>query len=238
MISIPVHPIKLIQEYLNISSDFSNGLCIIFFKLKSYNINVMHNFQSCIKSIRESKSLEQKTIADAINLSEETIQNIEEADNHNLLQTSSTILKNQIRRYCEYLEVHERKIISILNKVDTLYYKKSRYGKLKPFDYLNRALILAIIISISILGFQSVQKRMSMSSNDTNSQSSKSSIIYTPITYEMDNDGDSQDTTANDLINNSASSDAPTTMKRKKLVAHPPSTANISNMVIDEPNDK
>ena len=202
-------------------------------------IIAMHNFQSYIKSIRESKSLEQKTIADAINLSEETIQNIEEADNNHLLQSSSTVLKNQIRRYCEYLEVHERKIVSILNKIDILYYKKSRYGKLKPFDYLNRIVILGIIIAIGVLGFQTVQKRISMASNTTSSESSKSSIIYTPINYEMDNHaGDSQDTSYDNSTDDSASSETPSTMKRKKLVAHPPTTANISNIVIDEPNDK
>ena len=199
----------------------------------------MHNFQSYIKSIRESKSLEQQTIADAINLSQETIQNIEEADNNNLLQTSSTVLKNQIRRYCEYLEVNEKKIISILNKIDVLYYKKSRYGKLKPFDYLNRILILGFIIAIAVLGFQMVQKQMAIASSDINPQSSKSSIIYTPINYEMDNNGGSQNNaTTNDSADNSDSTDSPTIIKNKKLAAHPPSTANISNMVIDEPSDK
>ena len=192
----------------------------------------MHNFQSYIKSVRESKSLEQNTIADAINLSEETIQNIEEADNNHLLQTSSSVLKNQIRRYCEYLEVHERKIVSMLNKVDVLYYKKSSYGKLKPFDYLNRIVILGIVITIAFLGFQLVQKQISIASNTPSHQSSKSSIIYTPINYEMDNDGDSQDSATDD------SSDTQTTMKRKKAVAHPPATANINNMIIDEPSDK
>jgi cytoskeleton protein RodZ len=194
----------------------------------------VHNFQSYIKSIRESKSLEQKTIAYAINLSEETIQNIEEADNNNLLQTSSSVLKNQVRRYCEYLEVNEKKIIYILNKIDVLYYIKSHYGKLKLFDYLNRIVILGLIIAIGTLGFQIIQKRISISSNDT-PQSSRSSIIYTPINYEMDNRGDSQDADANDSLD---SSGTPTTMKREKLVAHPPSTANISNMIIDEPSDK
>ncbi len=190
----------------------------------------MHNFQSYIKSIRESKSLEQKTIAYAINLSEETIKNIEEADNNNLLQTSSSVLKNQVRRYCEYLEVNEKKIIYILNKIDVLYYKKSHYGKLKLFDYLNRIVILGLIIAIGTLGFQIIQKRISISSNDT-PQSSKSSIIYTPINYEMDNDADETQEQADDTT-------ASSTKSKKSLVAHPPSTANISNMVIDEPSEK
>ena len=174
----------------------------------------MHNFQSYLKSIRESKSLEQNTIADAINLSAETIQNIEEADDNSLLQTSSTLLKNQIRRYSEYLEVHERKIISILNKLDILYYKKSRYGKLKPFDYLNRTLILGLIIAIAILGFQIVQKNISIASNNTSLQSSKSSIIYTPINYQMDNAGDTnQDAT----VDNNSSSDSDTAKNSPKI---------------------
>lgn len=83
----------------------------------------MFNFQSYIKSIRESKDLEQNTVANATNLSIETIKLIEDADSKSLLETSSTLLKNQIRRYCEYLEVKENKIISILNKLDILYYK-------------------------------------------------------------------------------------------------------------------
>ncbi len=199
-------------------------------------IIAMHNFQSYIKSIRESKSLEQKTIADAINLSQETVQNIEEADNKNLLQTSSSLLKNQVRRYCEYLEIPERKIISILNKIDVLYYKKSKYGKLKPFDYLNRIVILGLIVAIGALSYQEVQKRMSIASND-HYESSKSSIIYTPIDDEMTNDGDSQDSSTSDTTNSSTKLDASTMMKRKKPVAHPPSTANMSNMIIDEPND-
>jgi len=198
----------------------------------------MHNFQSYIKSIRESKSLELETIADAINLSVDTIKNIEETDNNSLLQTSSSVLKNQIRRYCEYLEVHEKKIISILNKVDVLYYKKSSYGKLKPFDYLNRIVILGLIIAIGVLGFQMVQERIAIASSDTSIQSSKSSIIYTPINYETDNDSSSEDASANDSTDNSADSDTSSTMKRKNLVAHPPTTANISNMVLDEPSDK
>ena len=197
----------------------------------------MHNFQSYITSIRESKNLEQKTIADAINLSEETIQTIEEADNNLLLQSSITLLKNQIRKYCEYLEVQERKVISILNKIDVLYYKQSRYGKLKPFDYLNRLLILSIIIAIVILGFQMIQNKISIASSNVNSrESSKSLIIYTPINYEIDNNGNSQDTTVNDYTNNSDS--LTTTMEKKELIVYPPPTTSVNNITVDEPNDK
>ena len=87
----------------------------------------MFNFQTYIKSIRESKDLNQDTVANATNLSIETIKLIEEANSTSLLQSSDTLLKNQIRRYCEYLEIKEKKIISILNKLDILYYKKSRF---------------------------------------------------------------------------------------------------------------
>ncbi|MBF9009290.1 helix-turn-helix domain-containing protein, partial [Francisella tularensis] len=111
----------------------------------------MHNFQFFLKSVRDSRELKRETIADAINLSVETIQLIEEADNNSLLLNSSSVLKNQIRRYCEYLEIPEKKIVSILNKIDILYYKKSRYGKLKFFDYINRLAILVIAITIIVL---------------------------------------------------------------------------------------
>ncbi|MDE5019016.1 DNA-binding protein, partial [Francisella tularensis subsp. holarctica] len=73
---------------------------------------------------------------------------IEAADNNILLLNSSSVLKNQIRRYCEYLEIPEKKIVSILNKLDILYYKKSRDGKLKFFEYINRLAILVIAITI------------------------------------------------------------------------------------------
>ncbi|ASG67705.1 DNA-binding protein [Francisella halioticida] len=150
----------------------------------------MHNFQSFIKSTRESEELKRNTIADAINLSEDTIQIIEEADNDTLLQSSSSLLKNQIRRYCEYLKISEKKIVSILNKVDILYYKKSRYGKLKAFDYINRLAIIIIIIAIVVLVVKQVREKIDTASS--NPQVSKSSIIYTPIEYNKNNFGEQQ----------------------------------------------
>lgn len=220
----------------------------------------MHNFQSFIKSTRESKELKRDTIADAINLSEDTIKIIEEADNDTLLQSSCGLLKNQIRRYCEYLEVSEKKIVSILNKVDILYYKKSRYGKLKFFDYINRLAIIIIIIAIAILVTKEVKEKINTANSDP--QISKSSIIYTPIEYDKNSYGEQETTQApdNDTINQSDStkhltsttkaldsgstttnsqsskSDESSPSHSSTLTAHPPATANMSNMVIDAPS--
>ena len=216
----------------------------------------MFNFQSYIKSIRESKDLEQDTVANATNLSAETIKLIEESDDESLLQTSDTLLKNQIRRYCEYLEIKETKIISILNKLDILYYKKSRYGKLKPFDYLNRLVIFALAIAIAVLGYQHIEKNISSTSNISNPQDSKSSIIYTPVNYDVD-DLNSQNNPSmkNKLEQNKDSTAKPNANEISKVdnnsndvnvavksmnssTAHPPMTANMDNMIIDDPNSK
>lgn len=247
----------------------------------------MHNFQTFLKSIRESKELEQNTISDAINLSIKTIQLIEEGDNDQLLQSSSSLLKNQIRRYCEYLEIPEKKIVSILNKIDVLYYKQSRYGKLKTFDYINRTAIL--IIAIAIITLVSIHIMDNIYAKKTsNLEDSKSSIIYTPINYNVDvPENDSQATHSDADINtqtdtssvshqdqNINQTEASTTKNKsekasiaidknsneqnitdtptnqaetnsekvintpKKPVAHPPITANMSNMVIDTPDSE
>ncbi|AIT09164.1 DNA-binding protein [Candidatus Francisella endociliophora] len=197
----------------------------------------MHSFQLFIKNTRESKELEQKTIADAINLSEETINMIEQASNDQLLQCSSSLLKNQIRRYCEYLEIPEKKIISILNKIDILYYKKSQYGKLKAFDYINRLTILIIAIVIVTLVTKHVRENID-TTNIASQTDSKTSIIYTPIDYAVDNSGEKQNipSTNNDNSSSQNSSSEEKT-NHKSLKAHPPATANMSNMVIDEPNN-
>ncbi|OIN83848.1 helix-turn-helix domain-containing protein [Francisella sp. TX07-6608] len=218
----------------------------------------MHNFQSFLKSVRDSRELKRETIADAINLSVETIQLIEEADNNSLLLNSSSVLKNQIRRYCEYLEIPEKKIVSILNKIDILYYKKSRYGKLKFFDYINRLAILVIAITIIVL----VTKYIRENVDTVTLENSKTTIIYTPIDYDIDNSEQQQssassntnnvkttddinstashiDTTkASQLAAPTAAADTPATdtlaVAPKTLVAHPPTTANINNVVIDD----
>ncbi|MED7789197.1 helix-turn-helix domain-containing protein [Francisella sp. 19X1-34] len=243
----------------------------------------MHNFQSFIKNIRESKELKRDTIADAINLSEDTIQIIEEANNDSLLQSSGSLLKNQIRRYCEYLEIPEKKIVSILNKVDILYYKKSRYGKLKTFDYINRLAIVVIIIAIVVLAVKQVKEKMDVANSDP--KISQSSIIYTPIQYDRNSYGKQQtaktttDTTTtkvnsqkniatvttsspkiiasgssatstkinksataspkdDETTNTASSTDTTNTIShhRATSVAHPPATANMSNMIIGAPS--
>ena len=157
----------------------------------------MHNFQTFLKSVRDSRQLKRETIADAINLSVETIQLIEEAGNDSLLLNSSSVLKNQIRRYCEYLEVPEKKIVSILNKIDILYYKKSRYGKLKFFDYINRLTMLVIAIVIIILVTQHIRENI----DTITPENSKTAIIYTPINYDIDNSKQQQPSLSSNTSN-------------------------------------
>ncbi|MEY8703137.1 helix-turn-helix domain-containing protein [Francisella philomiragia] len=204
----------------------------------------MHNFQTFLKTTREAKELQIETVADSINLSVQTIEIIEEADNDSLLQNSSSVLKNQIRRYCEYLEIPEKKIVSMLNKIDVLYYKKSRYGKLKFFDYLNRLAILIIAIAIIILVVKHVKENMYIASTE---EGPKSSIIYTPISYDL-NEPDQQSVTQNNTStsNNDISSDSSVTTESKEypqssannsMTAHPPATANMNNIVIDDDID-
>ncbi|AJI55881.1 helix-turn-helix domain protein [Francisella philomiragia] len=216
----------------------------------------MHNFQTFLKTTREAKELQLETVADAINLSVQTIKIIEEADNDSLLQNSSSVLKNQIRRYCEYLEIPEKKIVSMLNKIDVLYYKKSRYGKLKFFDYLNRLAILIIAIAIIILVVKHIKENMYIASTE---ESPKSSIIYTPINYDL-NEPDQQavadDSAASSNVsinqnnvpssNDEISSGSAVATESKEhhqstasnsMAAHPPATANMNNIVIDDDID-
>ncbi|MBK2279367.1 helix-turn-helix domain-containing protein [Francisella philomiragia] len=216
----------------------------------------MHNFQTFLKTTREAKELQLETVADAINLSVQTIKIIEEADNDSLLQNSSSVLKNQIRRYCEYLEIPEKKIVSMLNKIDVLYYKKSRYGKLKFFDYLNRLAILIIAIAIIILVVKHIKENMYIASTE---ESPKSSIIYTPINYDL-NEPDQQaladDSAASSNVSinqnnvpssndeiSSGSAEAteskkyPQSSTNNSMAAHPPATANMNNIVIDDDID-
>ncbi|MEY8767807.1 helix-turn-helix domain-containing protein [Francisella philomiragia] len=216
----------------------------------------MHNFQTFLKTTREAKELQLETVADAINLSVQTIKIIEEADNDSLLQNSSSVLKNQIRRYCEYLEIPEKKIVSMLNKIDVLYYKKSRYGKLKFFDYLNRLAILIIAITIIILVVKHIKENMYIASTE---ESPKSSIIYTPINYDL-NEPDQQAVADDSAVssnvsinqnnvpssNDEISSGSAVAIESKKypqsstnnsMAAHPPATANMNNIVIDDDID-
>lgn len=216
----------------------------------------MHNFQTFLKTTREAKELQIETVADAINLSVQTIEIIEEANNDSLLQNSSSVLKNQIRRYCEYLEIPEKKIVSMLNKIDILYYKKSRYGKLKFFDYLNRLAILIIAIAIIVLVVKHIKENMYIASTE---EGPKSSIIYTPINYDLnepdqqpiaDNSSASNDVsitqnnilTSNDEISSGSSvatesEKNPQGTANSSMAAHPPATANMNDIVIDDDID-
>lgn len=177
---------------------------------------MIYSFQSFIKMTRDNKGLEQQTVADATNLSLDTIKTIEEAHGNILLQESGTVLKNQIRRYCEYLEVPEKKIVSILNKIDILYYKKAKYGKMKAFDYLNRLAILVISITLIVLVFAFVKKHAAIDTNEIAQNTENTPIIYTPINY------------SDEFQDNSSSHQS------KRVEAHPPTQANMDSIVIDD----
>ena len=141
----------------------------------------MHNFQIFIKNNRESKKISIGAVADEIKLSKETIKMIEEAENNDLLSISNSILKNNVRKYCEYLEISEKKIFSILNKIDVLYYKRSRHGKLKLFDYLNRILIVIIIVTLITIGAKQIRNNMETSEIV---KDYKTPVIYNNINYD------------------------------------------------------
>ena len=192
----------------------------------------MHNFQTFLKSVRDSRQLKRETIADAINLSVETIQLIEEADNDSLLLNSSSVLKNQIRRYCEYLEVPEKKIVSILNKIDILFYKKSRYGKLKFFDYINRLTILVIAIAIIILVTQYIRENIDI----VTPENSKTAIIYTPINYDIDNSKQQQPSLPSNT-SNAKTTDNTNTNKTTQLPAATYTSAVIPKTLVAHPTD-
>ena len=168
----------------------------------------MKKYQHYIKQLREQKSLSIEAVSNAINLSEDTIKMIEESDNNKLFIMSSSVLKNYFRRYCEFLEIRENKIITILNKIDIIAYKKSKLGKLTFFDYLNRFVILCLISAICFLCYKIYRNNII---EQKKIQNSPTEIIYTPVDY--DNSGEN------------------ISLSTKKIST--PKTANLSNFTIN-----
>ena len=106
----------------------------------------MNSFQQKLKYLREKQQLTIDGAASKTNFTAQTIKILEETDNLFLLDLPIQSLKKYYRKYGESLDMPEKNIISILNKIDYLGYKNSRKGKMKPFDYINRLLLFALII--------------------------------------------------------------------------------------------
>ncbi|WP_440615243.1 hypothetical protein [Cysteiniphilum sp. 6C5] len=109
----------------------------------------MNSFQQQLKHLREHQQLTVDGVASKMSFTAQTIQMLEDTDDLFSLELPTQSLKNYYRKYGECLGMPERKIVSMLNRIDYLDYKRSRKGKIKPFDYLNR---LVILILIALLG--------------------------------------------------------------------------------------
>ncbi|WP_151193211.1 helix-turn-helix domain-containing protein [Cysteiniphilum sp. JM-1] len=109
----------------------------------------MNSFQQQLKHLREQQQLTVDGVASRMSFTAQTIQMLEDTDDLFSLELPTQSLKNYYRKYGECLGMPERKIVSMLNRIDYLDYKRSRKGKMKPFDYLNR---LVILVLIALLG--------------------------------------------------------------------------------------
>lgn len=109
----------------------------------------MNSFQQQLKHLRQEQQLTIDGAASKMSFTAQTIQMLEDTDDLFSLNLPTQSLKNYYRKYGECLGTPERKIVSMLNRIDYLDYKRSRKGKIKPFDYLNRLVILALIALLS-----------------------------------------------------------------------------------------
>lgn len=110
----------------------------------------MQQYQEMLTKLRKEKKLSIEAAASQLNLSETTLTQFEQSDNILALGYALPALKNAMRKYAEFLGMSERRIVSMLNRVDYLEFKRSRKGKMTGFDYLNRLVILGLIV---LLGF-------------------------------------------------------------------------------------
>lgn len=110
----------------------------------------MKQYQEILIKLRAEKNLSIEAAASQLNLSETTLAQFEQTDDVLSLGYALPALKNALRKYAELLGMPERRIVSMLNRVDYLDFKRSRKGKMTGFDYLNRLVILGLII---VLGF-------------------------------------------------------------------------------------
>ncbi|WP_119329398.1 RodZ family helix-turn-helix domain-containing protein [Cysteiniphilum halobium] len=106
----------------------------------------MNSFQQQLKHLRKEQQLTIDGVASKMSFTAQTIQMLEDTDDLFSLELPTQSLKNYYRKYGECLGMPERKIVSMLNRIDYLNYKRSRKGKMKPFDYLNRLVILALVV--------------------------------------------------------------------------------------------
>ena len=124
----------------------------------------MKTYQQLLKTTREKQKLSIKGVATKMSFSEQSIQRLEDQDDIFSLNLPTKSLKNYYRKYGECLGLPEKKIVSILNRIDYLDYKRSRKGKMKPFDYLNRLAILTLLalLAYNIYGFYQQQKEQAL----------------------------------------------------------------------------
>ena len=122
----------------------------------------MQHYQEMLKKLREEKKLTIEAAASQLNLSETTLTQFEQSNNILTLGYALPALKNAMRKYAEFLGMPERRIVSMLNRVDYLEFKRSRKGKMTGFDYLNRLVILGLIALLAwvIHSFYNEQKEL------------------------------------------------------------------------------
>ena len=111
----------------------------------------MQKFQQQLKQLREKQQLSIETVASQIGFSSNTIEMLENTEDLFALKLPVQSLKNYFRKYAECLETPEKKIISMLNRIDYLDYKRMRKAKPKLFDYLNRLVIISLVILLGWL---------------------------------------------------------------------------------------
>jgi len=111
----------------------------------------MQKFQQHLKQLREKQQLSIETVASQIGFSSNTIEILENTEDLFVLKLPVQSLKNYFRKYAECLETSEKKIISMLDRIDYLDYKRMRKAKLKLFDYLNRLVIISLVILLGWL---------------------------------------------------------------------------------------
>ena len=108
----------------------------------------MRSYIETLIEKREQQNLSLEALSNQTGIAESTLESIEQTDDLLTLPYQVATLKSYLRKYGEAVELSERQIIAMLNHLDYLAYKASRQGKLKPFDYANRLVILILIIVI------------------------------------------------------------------------------------------
>jgi len=110
----------------------------------------MKNYQLQLKMLREQQKLSTEAVASKMSFTPSTIVMLEDTDDIFSLKLPTASLKNYFRKYAESLNMPEKKIVRMLNRIDYLDYKRSLKGKLTSVDFLNRTIIL---VAIFIIGY-------------------------------------------------------------------------------------